>query len=68
MGQISPSIRALANITHAFVDGEPVFVCNIGNEGFNSEAGIREHINDKHKSFMSDDLNDTDLYKGNIIV
>ena len=30
------------------VDGEPVFVCNICNEGFYSEAEIREHINDKH--------------------
>ena len=28
-----------------FVDGEPVFACNICNEGFNSEAEIREHIN-----------------------
>ena len=47
-----------------FVDGEPVFACNICNEGFNNEAEIREHMNDKHKSLMSDDLNDTDLYKG----
>ena len=47
-----------------FVDGEPVFGCNICNEGFNNEAEITEHINDKHKSLMSDDFNDTDLYEG----
>ena len=47
-----------------FVDGEPVFVCNICNEGFKNEADITKHINDKHESLMSDDLNDTDLYEG----
>ena len=47
-----------------FVDGEPVFVCNICNEGFDSEAEITDHISEKHKSPMSDNLNDTDLYEG----
>ena len=28
------------------------FLCNICNKGFDSEAEITEHINDKHKSFM----------------
>ena len=41
-----------------FVDGEPVFVCNICNEGINNEAEITKHINDKHESLMSDDLNE----------
>ena len=47
-----------------FVDGEPVFACNICDEGFDSEPEIKEHINDKHESLMSEDLNDTDLYEG----
>ena len=47
-----------------FVDGEPVFACNICEEGFDSETEVKGHINEKHKSLMSEDLNDTDLYKG----
>jgi hypothetical protein len=47
-----------------FVDCEPVFACNICDEGFDSETEIKEHINDKHESLMSEDLNDTDLYEG----
>ena len=49
-----------------FVDSEPVFAYNIWNEGFDSEAEITNHIKDKHKSIMKDDLNssDTDLYEG----
>ena len=47
-----------------FVDGEPIFACNICDEGLDSEAEVTKHIKDKHESIMSDDLNDCDLYKG----
>ena len=47
-----------------FVDGEPIFVCNICDEGLDTEAEITKHIKDKHESIMSDDLNDSDLYEG----
>ena len=43
---------------------KPVFACNICDEGFDSETQIKEYINDKHESLMSEDLNDTDLYEG----
>ena len=47
-----------------FVNGEPIFVCNICNEGLDAEAEITKHIKDKKESIMSDDLNDSDLYEG----
>ena len=49
-----------------FVDGEPVFACNICNEGLDTEEEISNHIRDEHESIMNDDLNisDTDLYEG----
>ena len=47
-----------------FVDREPVFACNICDERFDSETEIKEHINEKHNSLMSEDLNVTDLYEG----
>ena len=49
-----------------FVDGEPVFACNICNEGLDTEEEIANHIRDEHESIMNDDLNisDTDLYEG----
>ena len=50
-----------------FVDGEPLFVCNVCNEGLESDAEIRKHINDKHESLLNDDLeswDDADLYEG----
>ena len=47
-----------------FVNGEPIFVCNICNEGLDTETEITKHIKDKHESIMSDDLNDSDLYEG----
>ena len=48
------------------VDGEPVFACNICNEGFDSDAQITNHIKDKHESIINDDSDssDTDLFKG----
>ena len=47
-----------------FVDCELIFVCNICDEGLDTEAEITKHIKDKHESIMSDDLNDSDLYEG----
>ena len=47
-----------------FVDGEPIFACNICDEGLDTEARVTKHIKDKHESIMSDDLNDSNLYKG----
>ena len=48
-----------------YVDGEPLFVCNVCDEGFDSEAEITQHIGEKHESLMNDDsLKDSDLYKG----
>ena len=47
-----------------FVNNDPGFVCNICNKGFDSEEEITEHINDKHKSLMSEDWNDSELYEG----
>ena len=48
-----------------YVDGEPLFVWNVCDEGFASEAEITQHIEEKHESLMSDDsLDDSDLYKG----
>ena len=43
-----------------------MFAFNICNEGFDSEADIKNHIKDKHESIMNDDSNssDTDLYEG----
>ena len=50
--------------------------CNICDEGFNTEADITKHIEDKHEIIMNDDLNiyvETEIYEGfdeegNIIV
>ena len=50
-----------------YVDGEPLFVCNVCDEGLDSEAKITKHIKDKHESLMNDDLkswDDSDLYEG----
>ena len=44
-----------------FVNGDPVCVCNICNDCFDSEEDITDHINDKHKSLMSEDWNDSEL-------
>ena len=48
-----------------FVDGEPLFVCNICNEGLDTEAEITKHIEDYYESIMNDDsYDDTELYEG----
>ena len=48
-----------------YVDGEPLFVCNVCDEGFDSEAEITQHIEEKHESLMNDvSFDDSDLYKG----
>ena len=48
-----------------YIDGEPLFVCYVCDEGFDSEAEITQHIEEKHESLMNDDsLDDSDLYKG----
>ena len=48
-----------------FVDGEPLFVCNICNEGLNTEEEITKHIEDNHESIMhNDSYDDTELYEG----
>ena len=48
-----------------FVDGEPLFVCHICNEGLDTEAEITKHIEDNHESIMNDDsYDDTELYEG----
>ena len=44
-----------------FVNGYPVFVCKMCNKGFEE---ITEQINDKHKSLMGEDWNDSKLYEG----
>ena len=44
-----------------YVNGEPLFVCNVCDEGFDSEAET-QHIEEKHESLMNDDsLDDSDL-------
>ena len=50
-----------------FVDGEPLFVCNVCDEGLDSETEVKQHIQENHESLLNDDLNswdDADLYEG----
>ena len=40
------------------VDGEPLFVCYVCDEGFDSKAEITQHIEEKHESLMNDDTSE----------
>ena len=40
-----------------FVDGENLFVCNVCDEGLDSETEVKQHIQEKHESLLNDDLN-----------
>ena len=42
-----------------------MFVCNVCDEGLESEAEIINHIKEKHETLMNDDSwDDADLYEG----
>ena len=47
------------------VDGETLFVCNVCNEGLDTEQEIAKHIQNNHESLLNDDsYDDNELYEG----